>query len=131
MRRLKNVAYIAVQPELRSLPGIPPIDEKLTLSGFIEAADEIDQSGFAGAGLADDGDICPMRHLEVKVLKNIFVAVRVAERNIPEFNIADELFPVLLLRMERITVFFDDLRAVGDVGFLSKKFYDALNIGLN
>jgi hypothetical protein len=131
VRRLKNVAYIAVQPELRSLPGIPPIDEKLTLSGFIEAADEVDQRGFAGSGLADDGDICSMRYLEVKVLKNILIAVRVAERNIPEFNIADELFPVLLLRMERITVFLNDFRAVGDVGFFSEKFYYALDIGLN
>ncbi len=87
MWRLQYVADVAVQPQLRTLSGILTVDQDPPRCRFKEAADQIDQRRFAGAGLPHDRHIGALRHMKVKVLQHILVAVRIFERYIPKGNI--------------------------------------------
>ena len=115
VRRLKDVAYRGVQPELRALACVAPVDEDAAGRRLIEAADEVHERGFARARLADDGDVRAEWNIKAEVLENIFVAVGVFEADVVKFNVALYRFPVLALRVEAVTVFLDNLRGVNNI----------------
>ena len=131
MRRLKDIADVGVQPELAAFAGVPPVNQHLTLRRLKEAADQIHQRRFARAGLADDGDVGALRHLEVEMLQNVFFSVRIAEGHVAELDIAVQRLPVLLLRMERVAVLRRDLRRIAHVGLCLHELCEALNVHLH
>ena len=57
MRCLEDIADRAVQPELRALARVAPVDQYAALRRLVEAADEVCERGFARAGLAHDGHV--------------------------------------------------------------------------
>ena len=131
MRRLQHVAKMAVQPQLGSFPCISSVDKKHAFRRFIEAADQVDQRGFAGAGLADDRDIAAMRNFEVEVLEHILLAVRIAECHIPEFDVSAQRLPVFPLWREAVSISLYDFRRIRDVRRLREEIGQALYIDLD
>ena len=131
MRRLQHVADVRVEPQLASFPRIAPIDEHLPARRLVEPADEVHQRRFARAGLSDDGDSCPLRNLQVEVLKHVLFSVRIAERHVAERNIAVKRLPVFSLRFESIAVFCFDFRRVAHVGLGVHERRNALNVDLH
>ena len=121
MRRLKDVAYRGVQPELRALACVAPVDEDAAGRRLIEAADEVYERGFARACFADDGDVSAEGDVKAEVLKNIFVTIGVSEADIVKFDVALYRLPVLALRVEAVAVFLADLRRIHDVGLRLKQ----------
>lgn len=74
MRRLQNVADVRMEPELAALARVAPVDEHLPLRRLEEPADKVHQRRFARAGLTHDGDVRPLRDLQVEVLQNVFLS---------------------------------------------------------
>ena len=62
--------------------------------------------------------------------QNQLFAVRIAEGDVPEFDIPPEPLPVLLLRVEGIPVFLHHLRRIGDIGGFLHQSGKALDIDL-
>ena len=130
MRRLKNVADVAVQPELTSFARVSAVDEELTRRRLVEATYKIYKRGFSRSRLADDCNIRPLRDFQIEMLKNVFVAVRIFEGNVAEFDITVQRFPVFLFFLYFIAVCFIDLRSVRHVRFRFKKPCQPFDIDL-
>ena len=63
----------------------------------------------------DDGDVRAKGDGEIEVLEDIFLAVRVAEADVAELDIAVDGLPVFLFGREAVAVAVDDRLRVGYV----------------
>ncbi len=120
-----------MEPELGTLSSVPPVNQDLTLRGFVESADEVDQGGLAGPGFSYYCHIGPLGHLQIEVLEDHLIPVRVAEGDILEFHIPLQGFPVFFLRVEVVPVLFNNLRSVRHIGLLMHELHEALDIDLD
>ena len=59
VRRLQDVAEVGLKPQLTARAVIRAVDEDFALRRLIEAADEVDDRGFAAAGFANERDGLP------------------------------------------------------------------------
>ena len=80
---LKHHAYAVPQVIPAHIPGIHPIQQNFAAVGVIEPHEQVDKSGFAAAGGADDGDALARLDAEVEVLDEGLL------RGIGEFQISD------------------------------------------
>ncbi len=130
MRGLQDIADGGVQPELAALAGVAPVDEQLAGRGLIEAADEVCQRRFPGAGFAYDGDVGAEGDVQIEVLEDGLLPVGVAEGHVLKADIAADGLPVLLFGLEAVAVAGDDLLAVAHVGFGIEQLRQALDVHL-
>ena len=112
------------------LPRVPPVDEQAALGRLIEAADQVCQRGLARAGLTHDSHIGPEGDLQVEVLENGLVTVRIAEAHIFELDIAVQLFPVLLFGIKAVAVDRGDLGRILHVRLGLQQAGQALDVDL-
>ena len=68
--------------------------------------------------------------LQVEMLQDIFVAVGVLEGDVLEFDVAVDRLPVLLLRLEVVTVEIDDLLRVVHVRLRLQQLGKPLDVDL-
>ena len=81
LRHKRDLSFKADDPgvaEVDAVPGDRPFGR------VIKPLDEFDKARFAAAALADEGDHRALGDLEIDVLKDLFIAVAVLERNIIE-----------------------------------------------
>ena len=130
VRCLQHIADMAVQPELGPLPCISPVDQHLPLCRLKKAADEVHKCRLPGAGLTDDGNRSSLRHDEVKVLKHHLLPIRIMKRHVPKLDITKKRLPVLPLRMEHVTVFFDNRGTILHIRLSMQKLAHPFNVYL-
>ena len=114
--RLQHIAQIGLKPQLAAGAIIRAVNQNPTGSRFVEAADQIDDGGLAGAGFADKCDGLAMIDMEVEVLKHL-LAILIAEGDVLKVDVADKLGPVFLLGMEIVAEDGLHLGAVNDIRF--------------
>ena len=130
MRGLQYITDITVQPQLGPLSGVPAVDQDLSFSRLIKTADQIDQRGFAGAGLPDNGYAGSLPDHKIEMLQHQFFPVRIPEGHITKLHIAPERFPVLPAGIVAVTVFFNHFRAVNDIRLRHQQIMQPLYIRL-
>ena len=130
MGGLQHIADGRMQPQLRTFPGVPPVDEQLARGGLVEPADQIDQRGFARAGFAHDGDMAAEGNLQGEMLQHVLVAVGIAEGHVLEFDVAPDRLPVFLLGLQNVAVLGDDLGGIDDVGLHRQQVGKAFDVDL-
>ena len=128
---LQDVADAAVEPELGPFPGVPAVDQDLALRRLIETAGQVDQGRLARARLADDRDVGPLRDLQIEVLQDHLISVRIHEGHIPELHLSVQGLPVLFFRMEIVAVLFNDFGRVHHVRDLRDQAREALDVDLD
>ena len=128
---LQDIADAAVEPELGPVPGVFSVDQDPAPGRLVEAAGQVDQGGLARAGLADDGHIGALRHLQIKVVQDQLIPVRVHKGHILEFHFSQDRLPVFPFGMEMVPVFLHDLRPVLHIRLLGQKAREALDIDLD
>ena len=69
------------------------VDEDVAAGDFVEAHEEVDQGGLAGAGRTDDGDLHARLDLAREVLDGELLGI-IAEANVPEFDFAADVVMV-------------------------------------
>ena len=131
MGALKHIADVAVEPELASLPVVPAVNEDPAAGGFKEAAGQVYQGGFAGAGFTYNGDGGAGRNFQAEVAEYLLVAVGILEGDVLKFNVAFQGLPVFRFRIQRGAVFFHHLRGIGDLGLFVQQADDPFNVGLH
>ena len=130
VRILQHIADVRVQPQLAALAVVPAVDEDLAGGRLKKAAGEVHKRALARAGLADDGDGRSGGDFQREVRQHVLAAVRVAERDVAELDVAAQRLPVFALGVEGIAVAGDDLRRVGDLRLFVQQARHALNGGL-
>ena len=119
------------EPELGPVAGVPAVDQDLALRRLIEAAGQVDQGRLARARLADDRDIGPLRHLQVEVLQDHLIAVRIHEGDIPELHLSVQGLPVFFFRVKIVAVLLNDFGRVHHVRDLRDEAREALDVDLD
>lgn len=123
MRRLKHIPDVRVQPELRTLPCIPSVDENASLRRLKEPADKVDKRRFARAGLSDYRDLSTLCDLQREMLKHAVVAVGIGKADIVEFNVPVQLLPVFTAFGSKVSPYFARASGVSATSdFVSSSF---------
>ena len=130
VRALQHITDAAVQPQLAALAVILAVDQHLSGRRLKEPAREIHQRAFSSPRLAHDGNRGPGGDFQVKVTQHVLVAVRIAEGNVAEFDLAADRLPVLALGLKGRAVALDHLGRVRDQRLLVKQSHDALDVRL-
>ena len=81
-----NIADAVTQFPLGNAADIPAVHQDLALCHIKKAGDQIHQRRFARARAADDGGGLAGKGCEIDVRQNIFLAVGIAEGDMPEFH---------------------------------------------
>ena len=130
MRILQHIADIAVQPQLGAFPVVPAVDEDGTLCWLKKAAGQVDQGGFSRTGFADNSDRGAGGDLQIEVLQNVFVPVRIAECHISEFDITADRLPIFGFPHKIVPVLLYHVGGILNNGYLFQKAADTFDVGL-
>ena len=130
MRRLQHTSDCRMQPELRTLAGIFPIDQDAAGCRFIKAANQVGKARFPRSRLADNRKICAERNLQGKMVQNGFIPVRIAEADVSQFDISPNWFPVLPSGRKTVPVTGDYFLGIPDIRLCREQLRISFNVHL-
>ena len=129
MGRLQHIAQVRLQPELRPLPVVHPVDEDAPGRRLVKPAHEVHDRALARAGLSHERYVLAGAHVEREILQNRF-ALLIGEAHVIERHFAADRLPVLAPRVQDVPVLLHDLGRIDHLRGRVEQRNDAFGGGL-